>query len=348
MALYCVGLLLLLAVLVTRSPWFGFFAFTGYLHTWELLAGRWRIAGVTAAAVIRVTAIFGGRLPDRTRRRWPPICCGGGHRRPGDRLQPLERDHGHAERAAQADHRRAGRGQRQAGGGDGRERRAARPAARPGPGGRRPGRAPADGPRDPRHPGPGPDRHRHPAPGGRAGRRPAPATGAGTSTTPPQLARESLSEARRSVQALRPEPLEDGPAAGGAGRGGRALVGAARGPRPRSPPPAPPGRCTRRSRSRCCAPPRRRWPTWPGTPRATRVGLTLSYMEDVVDAGRPRRRRRLRPRRARRGDRRRLRPDGDARSGSARLAGTLQVESEPGGGTAISACVPGRPAGGRR
>ena len=30
MALYCAGLLLLLAVLVTRSPWFGLFAITGY------------------------------------------------------------------------------------------------------------------------------------------------------------------------------------------------------------------------------------------------------------------------------------------------------------------------------
>jgi signal transduction histidine kinase len=64
MALYCAGLLVLLAVLVTRSPWFGLFALTGYLHTWELLAGRWRIAGVTATAVLHVTAIFGGRLPD--------------------------------------------------------------------------------------------------------------------------------------------------------------------------------------------------------------------------------------------------------------------------------------------
>jgi hypothetical protein len=34
-------------VLVTRSPWFGLFALTGYLHTWELLAGRWRVARVT-------------------------------------------------------------------------------------------------------------------------------------------------------------------------------------------------------------------------------------------------------------------------------------------------------------
>jgi hypothetical protein len=64
MALYCAGLLVLLAVLVTRSPWFGLFALTGYLHTWELLAGRWRIAGVTATAVLHVTAIFGGRPPD--------------------------------------------------------------------------------------------------------------------------------------------------------------------------------------------------------------------------------------------------------------------------------------------
>jgi signal transduction histidine kinase len=64
MAVYCAGLLLLLAVLVTRSPWFGLFALTGYLHTWELLPGRWRVAGVTASAAIHVTAIFGGRLPD--------------------------------------------------------------------------------------------------------------------------------------------------------------------------------------------------------------------------------------------------------------------------------------------
>jgi signal transduction histidine kinase len=64
MALYWAGLLLLLAVLVTRSPWFGLFALTGYLHTWGLLPGRWRVAGVTATAVIHVTAILGGRPPD--------------------------------------------------------------------------------------------------------------------------------------------------------------------------------------------------------------------------------------------------------------------------------------------
>ena len=46
--------------------------------------------------------------------------------------------------------------------------------------------------------------------------------------TATRLARESLSEARRSVDALRPEPLETGPAACRAGRRRRPLVGAAR------------------------------------------------------------------------------------------------------------------------
>jgi signal transduction histidine kinase len=74
--------------------------------------------------------------------------------------------------------------------------------------------------------------------------------------------------------------------------------------------------------------------------RATRVGLTLSYMDhevalDVRDNGR----------------------GFDGSAGNAAgfglaamrqriegLSGTLQVESEPGGGTAISACVPAAPA----
>jgi signal transduction histidine kinase len=64
MALYCAGLLVLIGVLVTRSPWFGLFALTGYLHCWELLTGRWRVAGVTATAALHATAIFGGRPPE--------------------------------------------------------------------------------------------------------------------------------------------------------------------------------------------------------------------------------------------------------------------------------------------
>lgn len=81
--------------------------------------------------------------------------------------------------------------------------------------------------------------------------------------------------------------------------------------------------------------------------RADRVGLTLSYMEDLVtldvrddgvgfDPG------------ADRGN-----GSGDGGFGLAgmrqrvqRLAGRLDIESEPGGGTAISASVPAIPAGG--
>jgi signal transduction histidine kinase len=153
-------------------------------------------------------------------------------------------------------------------------------------------------------------------------------------TAATRLARDSLSEARRSVEALRPEPLEGG-------RLGEALAGVAE-----------------------------RWSALNGIPaqvtttgtarpihpeaefallraaqealanvarhaRATRVGLTVSYMENEVVLD--------------------VRDDGvgfDPAAGEhgfglvamrqriAALSGTLQVESEPGGGTAISACVP--------
>jgi signal transduction histidine kinase len=149
-----------------------------------------------------------------------------------------------------------------------------------------------------------------------------------------RLARESLAEARRSVDALRPEPLEGC-------RLSEALAGVAE-----------------------------RWSTLNGIPaqvtttgavrpvdpeaefallraaqealanvarhaHATRVGLTVSYMENEVALD--------------------VRDDGIGfdpsqpehgfglvamRERIAALSGTLQVESEPGGGTAISACVP--------
>lgn len=164
-----------------------------------------------------------------------------------------------------------------------------------------------------------------------------PAEGAGWRrhvTAATQLARESLSEARRSVEALRPETLEGS-------RLGEALARVAA-----------------------------RWSalngisiqvTTTGTVRpiepeaefallraaqealanvarhaqATRVGLTVSYMENEVALD--------------------VRDDGVGFNPAARdhgfglvamrqriaaLSGTLQVESEPGSGTAISACVP--------
>lgn len=149
-----------------------------------------------------------------------------------------------------------------------------------------------------------------------------------------RLARESLTEARRSVEALRPEPLE-------CGRLSEALAGVAE-----------------------------RWSVLNGIPvqvtttgtarliepeaefallraaqealanvakhaHARRVGLTISYMENEVAVD--------------------VRDDGVGfdpampdrgfglvamRQRIAALSGALQVESEPGGGTAISACVP--------
>jgi signal transduction histidine kinase len=163
-------------------------------------------------------------------------------------------------------------------------------------------------------------------------------------TAATRLAREGLTEARRSVHALRPEPLEKG-------RLDEALAGVAE-----------------------------RWSALHGIPvqvtttgvvrpvqpeaefallraaqealanvarhaRATRVGLTISYMDhevalDVRDDGLG-------------FDATHLAATRPGRAGFGlvamrqrieALAGTLQVESEPGGGTAISACVPTIPA----
>ncbi|MEU5937774.1 sensor histidine kinase [Micromonospora sp. NPDC047548] len=56
MAVYYVGLLAFAAVLVVASPWYGFFAWIGFLHAFLVLRGRWRFAGVAATAVLVATA----------------------------------------------------------------------------------------------------------------------------------------------------------------------------------------------------------------------------------------------------------------------------------------------------
>ncbi len=60
MAFYYAGLVALIGLLMTRSPWFGLFAFTGYLHAWQLLRGGWRLLGVTATALLATTWPLGG------------------------------------------------------------------------------------------------------------------------------------------------------------------------------------------------------------------------------------------------------------------------------------------------
>jgi signal transduction histidine kinase len=65
-ALYVTGLIVLIAVLSLRSVWFAsFFGFVGHLHSWQYLQGRWRFAGVSATAAVTVAAYSGG-LPEPT------------------------------------------------------------------------------------------------------------------------------------------------------------------------------------------------------------------------------------------------------------------------------------------
>jgi signal transduction histidine kinase len=149
-----------------------------------------------------------------------------------------------------------------------------------------------------------------------------------------RLARDSLTEARRSVDALRPEPLEGcrlREALAGVAERWSALNGV-------------PAHVTTTGTARPIDPEaefallRAAQEALANVARhahATRVGLTISYMENEVALD--------------------VRDDGVGfdpatpdrgfglvamRQRIAALSGTLQVESEPGGGTAISACVP--------
>jgi signal transduction histidine kinase len=153
-------------------------------------------------------------------------------------------------------------------------------------------------------------------------------------TAATQLARDSLSEARRSVDALRPEPLE-------CGRLSEALAGVAQRWSALNQIPA---QVTTTGQARPVEPEaefallraaQEALANVARHARASRVGLTVSYMENEVALD--------------------VRDDGvgfDPAAGErgfglvamrqriAALSGTLQVESEPGGGTAVSACVP--------
>jgi signal transduction histidine kinase len=153
-------------------------------------------------------------------------------------------------------------------------------------------------------------------------------------TAATRLARESLAEARRSVDALRPEPLEGcrlSEALAGVAERWTYLNGI-------------PAQVTTTGAARPVDPEaefallRAAQEALANVARhahATRVGLTISYMENEVALD--------------------VRDDGVGfdpdlpehgfglvamRQRIAALSGTLQVESEPGGGTAISACVP--------
>ncbi|WP_231921325.1 sensor histidine kinase [Micromonospora auratinigra] len=65
MVVFLVALLLIAAGLVLLDPLFGIFAWVGYLYSFAVLPGRWRLAGVTATALITATAQAGGPPVDR-------------------------------------------------------------------------------------------------------------------------------------------------------------------------------------------------------------------------------------------------------------------------------------------
>lgn len=60
MVVYYAGFLVLAAVLVLCSPWYGFFAWVGFIHAFIALPGNWRFAGVAGTAVLVATAQSGG------------------------------------------------------------------------------------------------------------------------------------------------------------------------------------------------------------------------------------------------------------------------------------------------
>ncbi|GAB3797302.1 sensor histidine kinase [Micromonospora zhanjiangensis] len=61
---FFLGFLCCAGALVVLSPWYGFFAWCGYLYAFDALPGRWAIPGVAGAALVSATAIAGGPPTD--------------------------------------------------------------------------------------------------------------------------------------------------------------------------------------------------------------------------------------------------------------------------------------------
>ncbi|MET0494703.1 MAG: sensor histidine kinase [Actinoplanes sp.] len=339
MVVFFLGLLVLIGLLVWCHPFFGFFAWTGYLMTAYALRGHWRLTGAAAVALFTASSQIGGFPALRDSGNWiaygvvlafnigiavPMTFLSTRTADDATRRSEMLRELAEAnDKLASALTENAGLHAqllvqaREAGVLDERQRMAGEihdvlaqgltgivtqlEAAEQ-----------ADG-----RPV---DRRRH-------------------LSTARQLARESLTEARRSVQALRPQPL-DGAALpealaevvdGWSGRHGVAAELITTGTASRLLPEIE--STLLRTAQEALANVARH-------AAAARVALTLSYMEDLVTLD--------------------VRDDGagfdpaqsrtDAYEGGygltamrervQRIAGTLVVESEPGAGTAISACVP--------
>ncbi len=65
MGVFITGLIVIMAILVLREPWFGFLVIAGYVFTFAVLPWPWRLAAIAAIAMVAGTAQMSG-LPKDT------------------------------------------------------------------------------------------------------------------------------------------------------------------------------------------------------------------------------------------------------------------------------------------
>jgi signal transduction histidine kinase len=70
MGLYYAVLLALAFGLVALAPWYGFFSFAGYPQAFQYLKGRWRYVGVAATAMVASVSYLGGMPNIRASNLW--------------------------------------------------------------------------------------------------------------------------------------------------------------------------------------------------------------------------------------------------------------------------------------
>ena len=337
MAVFVAGVVAISFLLVIRDPWFGFYAYAGYNYSIVLLPWPWQLPGVAATAVVAATSQTAG-LHDRAAPAHVVAFAGvlaanaiaicgvtwflhrieTQHEQRGQMLEELREANRKLEAALAENaglHKQLLTQAREAGALDERQRmaREIHDTLAQGLTGiitqLQAAEYVADEPAE--------WREHHDA--------------------AVRLARESLTEARRSVDAMRPEPLEDASLADAvAGIAARwsalhrievqvMTTGTER--------PLPPQAETALLRTAQEA-----LANIAKHARATRAGVTLSYMDHEVALD--------------------VRDDGRGLANSTAggfgliamrqriegLAGTLHIESEPGLGTGISACIPAAPA----
>ncbi|WP_370937981.1 sensor histidine kinase [Amycolatopsis sp. cg13] len=67
---YYAGLLAIAAGLAALAPWYGLFAFAGYPQAFQCLTGRWRYVGAAATAAISAMAFLGGTAKISAENLW--------------------------------------------------------------------------------------------------------------------------------------------------------------------------------------------------------------------------------------------------------------------------------------